>query len=210
MPPFPLAREGLYGYTLYMYSELTRRIAARLSFIIGLLLMILGAVFLLGSLEGSSLVSVIVAFLFVLFGAFCAVFAIKLNKRSTYLFAAAFFLMVGIFLFLQAMKIISFPFSQSWPLLSVFSGLALLPAGWRRYNGFSSRFFVPSCAFVILGCGMLVFSFDMVPFSFSHFILEWWPFLFVFFGLILILISLGTKNNSAVLDEKPGKGRGQL
>jgi hypothetical protein len=185
-----------------MYSELTRRLAARLSFIIGLLLMFLGAVFLLGSLEGSSRVSVLAACLCVLFGAFCAVFAIKLNKRSIYLFAAAFSLMVGIFLFLQVIKIIPFSFSQAWPLLSVFSGLALLPAGWRKYGGFSSRFFVPSCAFVILGCVMLIFSFDMVPFSFSHFILEWWPLLFLFCGLILVLISLGTRSGSTVSGEK--------
>jgi hypothetical protein len=179
-----------------MYSKLARRMVARLSFIIGLLLMVLGAVFLLGSLEGSSRVSVMAAFLFVLSGAFCASFAIKLNKRSSYLFAAAFFLMVGIFLFLQALGIIPFSFSQAWPLLSVFAGLALLPAGWRRYGGFSSRFFVPSCAFVILGCVMLVFSFDVVPCSFSHFILKWWPLLFVLCGLVLILISLGAKSGS--------------
>jgi hypothetical protein len=185
-----------------MYSELTRRLAARLSFIIGLLLMFLGAVFLLGSLEGSSRVSVLAAFLFVLSGALCASFAIKLNKRSIYLFAAALFLMVGIFLFLQAIRIIPFSFSQAWPLLSVFSGLALLPAGWRKYGGFSSRFFVPSCAFVILGCVMLIFSFNVVPFSFSHFILNWWPLLFVLCGLILILISLGTKSSSAVSGEE--------
>jgi hypothetical protein len=170
--------------------------AARLSFITGLLLMFLGAVFLLGSIEGGSRVSVTAAFLFVLFGALCAFYAIRLNKRSTYLFIAAFFLMVGIFLFLQAIRIIPFSFSQAWPLLSVFSGLALLPAGWRRYGGFSSRFFVPSCAFVILGCIMLVFSFNVVPFSFSHFILEWWPLLFVLCGLVLILVSLGTKSGS--------------
>jgi hypothetical protein len=179
-----------------MYPELTRRLAARLAFITGLFLMVLGAVFLLGSLEGSSRVSVTAAFLFVLFGALCAFFAIRLNKRSSYLFAAAFCFMVGIFLFLQAIRIIPFPFSQAWPLLSVFSGLALLPAGWRKYGGFSSRFFVPACAFVILGCVMLVFSFDVAPFSFSHFILEWWPILFVLCGLVLILISLGTKNGS--------------
>jgi hypothetical protein len=182
-----------------MYSKLIRRIAARISFIIGLLLMFLGSVFLPGAPEGSSRAPLMVAFLFVLFGAFCAGFAIKLNKRSTYLFAAAFFLMIGIFLFLQAIRIIPVPFSQAWPLLSVFSGLALLPAGWRRYSGLSYRFLAPACAFVVLGCVMLVFSFDVVPFSFSHFILEWWPLIFVLCGLILILISLGTKS--------PGQGQ---
>jgi hypothetical protein len=186
-----------------MYSEFTRRIAARLAFIIGLLLILLGAVFLLGSLEGTSRVSVMAAFLFVILGCLCAGFAVKLNKRSTYLFVAAFSFMVGLFLFLSAIRIIPFSFAQAWPLLSIFSGLALLPAGWRRYGGFSSRFFVPACAFVALGCVLMVFSFDVVPFSFSHFILNWWPLLFVLCGLILILISLGTKSNPADPNKKP-------
>jgi hypothetical protein len=188
-----------------MYSKAARRMAARLSFFIGLLLMFLGAVFLLGSLEGSSRVSVMAAFLLVLFGAFCAFYAIRLNKRSFCLFAAAFFLMAGVFLFLQAIRIIPFSFSQAWPLLSVFSGLALLLAGRRRHGGFSSRFFVPSCAFVILGCVMLVFSFDVVPFSFSRFILEWWPLLFALCGLVLILISLGTKSSSVAGEKQQGQ-----
>jgi hypothetical protein len=192
-----------------MYSVFSRRIAARFVFIIGLLLMFLGAAFLLGSLEGSSRISVLAAFLFVILGSLCAVLAIKLNKRSMYLFAAAFFFMVGLFLFLSALRIIPVSFSEAWPLLSVFSGLALLPAGWRKYGGFRSRFLAPACAFVVLGCVLLIFSFDVVPFSFAHFILNWWPLLFVLCGLILVLISLGTKSNPGNSDEKPQEEQGQ-
>ena len=153
--------------------------------------MILGISFLLGFLEGTSRISVFFSFLLVIVGAFCAMLAIRLNKRSSYLFFASFLMMAGLFLFLSALGIISLPFSRAWPLLSVFSGLALLPAGWRRYGAFRKRYIVSSCAFVLLGCVLLVFSLRMVPFSFIQFVHTWWPLLFVLGGLTLVLISLG-------------------
>jgi hypothetical protein len=180
-----------------MDSTVAHKIMARLIFIIGLLLMFLGTAFLLGSLEGTSGASVLWAFFFVIIGALFAFFAIKLNKRSTYLFCAAFFLMVGLFLFLSALHIIPIAFSQDWPLLSVFAGLALFPSGWHRYGAFRSRYVVPSVLFVILGSVLLFFSFDVVSFSFAQFILKWWPLLIVLAGMLLTLISLGTKNNAA-------------
>jgi len=120
-------------------------------------------------------------------------FAIRLNKRPAYLFFAALFMMAGLFLFLSALGVITLPFSQGWPLLSVFSGLALLPMGWRRYGGFRKNYIVSSCAFVLLGCILLVFSMRMVPFSFRDFFYYWWPLLVVFIGLTLVLISLGSR-----------------
>jgi hypothetical protein len=180
-----------------MGSLFSRRIAAWFVFIIGLLLMFLGSAFLLGSLAGTSKFSVLLAFFFVIAGILCAVLAIRLNKRSIYLFFAAFFLMSGFFLFLSALGIIpQSVFYKAWPLISVFSGLALLPAGWRSYGAFRSRYIVPSAAFVILGSVLLVFSFDIVDFSFKQFILNWWPLLIALAGLLLVLISLGTKNSA--------------
>jgi hypothetical protein len=179
-----------------MGHALRRRITARFIFIAGLLLMLLGIAFLLATIEGSSRFSVLIAFLLVIIGCGCAVLAIKLNKRSLYLFFAAFFMLVGFFLFLSAFRILPFSFSQSWPLLSVFSGLALLPAGWHRYGTLRSRYLVPSLAFVLLGCLLLVFSLRIVPFSFRHFMLNWWPLLLALAGLILVLISLGTRNKT--------------
>jgi hypothetical protein len=180
-----------------MASAFFRRVAAWFVFFIGLVLMLLGSAFLLGSLAGISHFSVLLAFFFVVVGILCAVLAVKLNKRSTYLFFAAFFLMAGFFLFLSAMGVIPRDFFyQSWPLIVVFTGLALVPAGWRRYGAFRSRFIVPSIAFVVLGCLLLVFSFDIVTFSFKQFILNWWPLLLVLAGLLLILISIGAKNGS--------------
>jgi hypothetical protein len=175
---------------------LTRRTAARLVFIIGLFLMFLGSAFLLSSLAEKSQISILISFFFVILGVGCAVLAIKLHKRSLYLFFAAFFMLVGLFLFLSALSIIPFSFSQAWPLLSVFSGIALFPAGWRRYGSFRSRYVVPSIAFVALGSVLMIFSLDLVSFSFAHFMKNWWPLVVVLAGLTLVLISLGTNSNT--------------
>jgi hypothetical protein len=178
-----------------MDGSTTRKATARLAFIAGLLLMFLGSAFLLGTLQGIARFSILRAFFFVIIGAICAFLAIKLNKRSLYLFFAAFFLQVGFFLFLSSLHILPFAFSQSWPLLSVFAGLALFPAGWHRFGAIRIRFVVPSVAFVFLGCFFMVFSFRVVPFSFKHFMINWWPLLVVLMGLVLVLLALGTKSN---------------
>ena len=184
------------GIFIAMLSSSSRHFIARLAFIIGILLMSLGSSFLLGSLTGISHTSVLLSFFFLIIGSFCAAFAIKLNKRSLYLFFAMFFLLVGFFLFLSALGIIPIAFSRAWPLLSIFSGLALFPAGWHRYGSIKSRYLVPSIAFVVLGSLLLIFSFNIAPFSFTQFIVNWWPLLIALTGLILVLIALSTKNSA--------------
>ncbi|MCL2094215.1 MAG: hypothetical protein FWH12_08515 [Treponema sp.] len=176
-----------------MKRRFNRKYAARLVFILGLTLMVLGTAFLFGFLERASQISITLAFLLVASGVFFAAWAIRLNKRASYLFFASFFFMAGIYLFLSALDVIALPFSRAWPLLSIFSGLALLPAGWRRYGGFRPSYFVPSCAFILLGSALLVFSLRMVPFSFRYFITTWWPLLVLLGGLTLVLSSLSGK-----------------
>jgi hypothetical protein len=168
------------------------RLTAHLVFIGGLLLMFLGCAFLLGTLAGISRLSVLWAFFFIVIGSASAVFAIKLNKRSLYLFFAAFFILVGFFLFLSSLNIIPIVFREWWPLISVFAGLSLIPAGWHRYGVIKIRYVVPAIGFIVLGAALLVFSLRIVRFSFKQFMLNWWPLIIVLAGFILVLISLGT------------------
>jgi hypothetical protein len=178
-----------------MYSS--RRIAAWAVFIIGFFLMLLGVISLLRSIGGVSRISIFVAFLFVIAGCLFAVLAIKLNKQAAYLFFASLFFMTGFFIFLIALEIIPSSFlTKAWPLLAVFSGLALLPTGWRYYGAFRAKYVVPSCVFIVLGTVFLIFSFDIVNFSFKQFILNWWPLLIVLVGIILVLGSLGSRNSA--------------
>jgi hypothetical protein len=113
-----------------------------------------------------------------------------------YLFFASFFILMGLFLFLSALKIIPITLAQGWPLLSVFAGLALLPTGWRHYRAIRYRYLIPSLAFVGLGCVLLVFSFKVVSFSFKLFIINWWPLLIVLTGIILVLLSLSSRSRN--------------
>jgi hypothetical protein len=179
-----------------MHHIVSRRTAAQLFFIIGLLLMFLGTVFLIVTLTNISRISAMTSFIFIVLGLFLAFFAIQLKKRSLYFFFAAFFLQIGLFLFLAALGMLPIPFSKSWPLISVFSGLALFPAGWHRYGALRSRYVVPSIVFLILGSVLMIFSLDVVPFSFTQFIIRWWSLLVVLAGLTLILVSLGTNKEN--------------
>ena len=182
-----------------MYKN--RRVAAHIVFVSGVIFMIIGISFLLGTMAGISRLSVLRSSFFIIIGALLAVFAIKLNKRAVYLFIASFFILLGSFLFLSTLKIIPFTLSEGWPLLSVFAGLALLPAGWRNYRSIRYRYLIPSLAFVVLGCILLIFSFKVAPFSFKRFIITWWPLLFVITGIILLLLSLSSRGKTGSGDD---------
>jgi len=171
----------------------TRRTAARFVFIIGFFLMFLGSAFLIVSLLNISRAPVFLSFLLIITGVSCAAFAIRLNWRSVYLFFAALFLQSGLFLFLYALHLIPVRLSQSWPLLSIFAGIALLPAGWYRHGVFKVTYIVPAITFIVLGSILMVFALDLVSFSLAQFAKNWWPLLMVLAGLILVLGSVGTK-----------------
>jgi len=182
-----------------MKSRYSRLIAAWAVFIIGFFLMLLGVLLLLLFVVGISRVSVLLSCVFMVLGTIFIFLAIKLNRRPTYVFVASFILMVGFFILLSALGIIPGEFLfKAWPLISVFSGLALLPAGRRHYGAFRSRFVVPSCVFIVLGLIFLIFSFDIVTFSFRQFIIDWWLLLsivvIIVIGIIMVLVSLGAKN----------------
>jgi hypothetical protein len=189
---------ALMWYIHLMHSDSFRPLIARFIFAAGLLLMTLGVALLLGTLTGVPRVPVPLSFLLVVLGSLCAALAVRLHRltlrRSRYLFLATFFMLVGFFLFLSALRIFPLPLAQAWPLISIFSGLALLPAGWHHYGSFRSRYTVPSIAFVLLGCALLVFSLEMVPFSLTQFVLYWWPALVAVACLMLVLLSLKTRN----------------
>jgi hypothetical protein len=169
---------------------LKKSFAARVIFTIGILFMVGGVLALFAALQGISRLSVIVPICFLTAGAVFAICAIKLKKRSLYLFFASYFFLVGFFLVLLALKVLPIPFSRSWPLLSVFAGLSLVPAGWHRFTRIRIVYLLPALVFIVLGCMLLFFSLRIAPWSFKHFMLNWWPLLVALAGLILVLVSL--------------------
>ena len=180
-----------------MPSFENRRIASRIIFIIGLFLVFLGSTFLASSPPEVSRMLVLASFLIIAVGIGCAFAAIGLNRRPLYLFFAAFLLQAGLFFFLGATGVIPISFLRSWPLLSVFAGVAILPAGWQRYRKLRVSYIVLSISFIVLGCVLMFFSLDMVDFSFSQFVLGWWPLLILLAGLVLVLAALSSKRGGS-------------
>jgi hypothetical protein len=167
-----------------------KTVASRVIFSVGIFFMVGGVLALLAAIQGISRLSVIVPVLFLTAGAGFAIYAIKLRKRSLYLFFASYFLLVGFFLTLLALQVLPIPFSKSWPLLSVFAGLSLIPVGWHRFTRIHAVYLLPALSFVILGCTLLFFSLDIAPWSFKQFMLDWWPLLVALAGFLLFLGSL--------------------
>jgi len=155
--------------------------------------MLLGSTFLIGSPVGVSQASVHVSFLLLALGISCAIAALRINRRSLYLFFAALFFQAGLFFFLNGIGVLPMELRKVWPLLSVFAGVAILPAGWHRYEAIKVNYVVLAAAFIILGSILMVFSLGMVDFSFARFILDWWPLLLLMSGLVLVLAALSSK-----------------
>jgi hypothetical protein len=167
-----------------------KSVVAHVVFSVGIVFMAGGVLALFAAIRGISRLSIIVPALFLAAGAGFTIYAIKLRKRSLYLFFASYVLLIGFFLVLLALQVLPIPFSQSWPLLSVFAGLSLIPAGWHRFTRIHAVYLLPAILFIILGCVLLFFSLDLAPWSFRHFMLKWWPLLVVLAGFILVLGSL--------------------
>jgi hypothetical protein len=189
-----LAREGRNRYTDYMNHK--RRLVSQIVFYTGLVLMLAGAVFLAGALSGVSRFSRLWSCLFLIIGGLFTIVSVKISGRPVYLFLAIFFLLTGIFFFLLGLNVLPVGLSQSWPLFVVFSGLALVPAGARRYRAIRISYLVPALAFIVFGLVLIPFSFKLVTFSFKRFMIDWWPLLALFVGGVLVLFSFGAGNNA--------------
>jgi hypothetical protein len=161
-----------------------------------MLLMFLGTILLVGAITGVSRLSLFGSCLFLIIGGLFTVIATKISKRAVYFFSAFFFLLTGLFFFFSGLRVIPLSLSQSWPLFSVFAGLALVPAGWRYFKGIRIQYFIPALAFILLGFGLLPFSLELVSFSFKRFMIDWWPLCIVLAGLVLVLLSLGNNKKN--------------
>ena len=162
---------------------------------VGILSTIFGGGILFTSASGGSRLAASFASLCLASGVLVAIISFKLHRRSRNIFLSSFLILTGALLLCIASGIVPYSIFRLWPLLSVFAGLSLIPAGLHRYASFRARFVVPSIVFNVLGIGFLFFSFRLVPFSFKRFILNWWPLLLVLAGALLMLVSLSARGS---------------
>lgn len=162
---------------------------------VGIFSTIFGGGILFTSASGGSRLAASFASLCLASGVLLAIISFKMRRRSRNIFLSTFLILTGALLLCIASGLVPYSIFRLWPLLTVFAGLSLMPAGLHRYAGFRARFVVPSLLFIMLGVFFLVFSFRLVPFSFSRFILNWWPLLLVLAGALLMLVSLSARGS---------------
>jgi hypothetical protein len=138
-------------------------------------------------------ISILVSSLLIIFGIAYAVLAIKFHRHSRYLFLTALFFQTGAFFLLNILGFIRIGFPQAWPLLSIFTGIALLFAGWHRYRAYKANYIILSATFVILGIIMMIFALDLLSFSLAQFVRDWWPLLVLLAALLLALLLIGSR-----------------
>ncbi len=143
---------------------------------------------------GSTRIALLASSLVVI-GSGLAVIAVQLKHQSKYLFIASLLIQIGVLLLFVTGGMITQPIRHLWPLLSVFAGLALLPAGWQRYGRLRGNYLVPALTLVSLGIFLLFFAFKVLPFSFKRFVLMWWPLLLLLAGIVLTLVSVGSRGS---------------
>jgi hypothetical protein len=161
--------------------------------------LVFGTLVLLATLKGVPRTKPIPSTGFIGLGLFLGGLAVSRDKgrqtprRSLLLFFSCFFLLAGFFFALELIELLPFHWTEFWPLLSVFAGLSLIPAGCQRYGRLRAIFFFPAVVFAALGCFLLFFSLDIVPFSFRQFMVDWWPLFLALFGIVLALVSLSRR-----------------
>ncbi|MDR0409715.1 MAG: hypothetical protein LBH18_04890 [Spirochaetaceae bacterium] len=173
-----------------MQHKTKRKFFARVSFFAGIVLLLLGSIFLLFSFAPVTHLQIIGSFFVMIIGGLCILLAIKLKRQSLYLFFAAFFLLLGLFFLFKVLGVITLTLKQSWPLISVFAGAALLPAGIIRYGSIKRIYLIPSIALAGLGAFLMPFSLKLTNFSFREFMISWCPVIIIMAGVILLLLSL--------------------
>ena len=168
---------------------------AELILLLGIAALVFSFGALLTNAGGGSTRMALLASSLVVIGSGLAVITVKMKRRSWYLFVASILIQIGVLLLFVTGGMITQPIRRLWPLLSVFTGLALLPAGWQRYGRPRGNYIVPAITLVSLGIFLLFFAFKVLPFSFKGFILTWWPLLLLLAGIVLTLVSVGSRGS---------------
>lgn len=112
-----------------------------------------------------------------------------IGKRCLFfIFSSLFLCSIGLLFLLIDAKVIPYDLSQIWPVLVIISGILLLFLGYFRYRRFQISYTVLGATFATLGIVFLCFSLDIIKMSFTEFTQNWWPLVFVVFGIGLIVL----------------------
>jgi len=109
-------------------------------------------------------------------------------KKTAFFFLGLLFQLIGFLFILIDLELISYAFSQLWPVVLIFAGFCLFVTNFYKQSRILKQFLVPAVLLFCLGLVFLLFSLHLFNFTFSQFVVEWWPLFIVVMGIILVVL----------------------
>lgn len=126
----------------------------------------------------------------ILAGGLFVYIALAFSHKTLVLYIGLVMTAIGILRFIVGSGSVSCTMKQLWPVIVVFCGIALFPAGFFRYHRIRASYLFPALVLVFLGGFFLLFSLDIITISFTRFFSMWWPLLLVALGGTLVGVFL--------------------
>ena len=155
---------------------------------VGISCIILGALMLVFRFASASLsfVSGLNVFAVIVGGVLLYLCATKIHRAWT-IFLGSFLILNGFFIFIIKLRVLPFGMGQLWPLFVIFSSFSLLLSGFYKFKRIVAVYFVPSLVLIFLGVFFLQFSLHIIKVPIRIFAAMWWPLLFIFIGIGLLI-----------------------
>ena len=122
------------------------------------------------------------------------------TQKHWMLFCGVFICLCAVLFLILESQISPWVFEDLWPVIVIIGGISLFASGLYRAKRMQLSFFVPSVVLLVLGILFLLFSMNVITVSFFAAVSRWWPLMFVFAGIMLVVLFLvWTKNGSHVV-----------
>lgn len=155
---------------------------------VGISCIILGALMLVMRFASASFsfVSGVNVFAIIAGGVLLYLCATTIHRAWT-IFLGSFLILNGFFIFVVKLGVLPVGFRQLWPFIAILSAISLFFSGIYKFKRIVAVYFVPSLVLVFLGVFFLQFSLHIIKVPIRIFAAMWWPLLFIFVGIGLLI-----------------------
>jgi hypothetical protein len=165
--------------------------------VVGVLFILFGGTLLLRTLGFLQGVMPLWPILVTILGLYLLYRAYFLGGKESFVFYGIFCSLTGAFLLLFNADILGpLRVKNIWPFFMLFIGLALLFYSFRKKERYRIRYMIPALSIVFLSVVFLIFSLGWVGVSLRIFLVQFWPGILIFGGILLIVLDLLQKKKT--------------